>query len=428
MFLNSPLFSRIFTYDFYEYLNIAPFQFNGKPNSQALFGINTMEIYLQLGNLTNAWSQNLHEANITGGNLSVSASVGTNSSTDATMLFCYLTPNMLQAVPERNVYSYCDLVPYITQISGDIAPGSPASTIESNAIQTRVVPDRVWLYIKRRKNTFTYLDSDSYCSIQSVKFNFENSQSLLAGAKQAQLYEMCVDNGLQDAFTVWKDKVGSVCCFSFGKDIELSPSLSPGVQGTFNFSVSVTFTNISTSEADDNATVENADGRNYVAPGQGAQIGVAPRDQTTLLSASAGIIAPVDAAQIKWDLYVILQNKGVISLENNTCEIRTGVVTEQDVINAGKPSLTVQEVQAQEGEGGASLGGGVGNLVKLGTTTMRSIADIGDAVVPLIGNGYSGSAKMGSAKMGSGGDLMKGYGSIGGQRISKAQLRHMAQH
>lgn len=402
--------TAVFVYEYFEYINLAPFMFSGVPSEQALFGIQTMDIYLQLDNdLKKTFSIAVNEFQADGGLAAVMTAVIGDPALgptpgDATVQFCYLTPNDLQMVPIRNVYPYADLVPYITAIpTTQLNNLTDGFQIVANAMQLRVVPEKVWIYIKKRKGSFSVYDSDAYCRISNVNVQFENAQGLLAGASKQQLYEICVDNGLQDAYDVWDNRVGAVVCLNFGKNIELGPSMAPGVQGTFNFALTVTATNFSTSTAF-------------------ATTGTTP--------------APVAGTAIPWDLYVVVQNSGILTLENNTCQIMTGVISQNDVLNANsKPSLEAQIESQGAGEGGASLGGGLGrNLVKVGSTVLRGVADAADTLAPVfLGDGHEhpthhaprsarGSARMG----GSGGTLMKGGKSLGGQMLSKSELRSLA--
>jgi hypothetical protein len=397
-----------YKYVFYEYLPVSPFMISGKPewNGQALFGVNTMDVAIQFSDLRNAYSMDATYLNAEvepASAFTVTASVTGNAVDSATLEFCYLSPNLTQAVSTRNSYAFSELVPYITQYQtiavAGIAAARVTDEITMNAVQLRVVPEKLWIYVKKRRSLFTFLDSDSYCAISGIKVNWENQQSLLGGATQAQLYEVCVNNGIQDAYTVWKDYTGSVLCLEFGKDIALRPTLSPGTQGTFNMSLAVTVSNISTSTAAEWA------GLSY---------------------------ATQNAADIQWDLYVVAQNPGIISIENNTMTKGTGVISENDVLNATEGHVYGEHSEHAEfsGEGGAQLGGakmgglGPGSIIRMGSKIARGLADVGENVAPFFGEGAPIGGKKPAKR---GGQLVKGNGAkMGGKIMTKEDLRALA--
>jgi hypothetical protein len=55
------------------------------------------------------------------------------------------------------------------------------------------------------------------------------------------LWKMSIANGLKRSWLEWSQTIGSVLCWEFAKDITLSPSLSQGVRGNFNYQALVTY-------------------------------------------------------------------------------------------------------------------------------------------------------------------------------------------
>jgi hypothetical protein len=379
--------TAVFDYTFSEYISISPFMISGKPTEQGLFGIQNMDITLQFEQLVQAFSCNIVDFIAdAGANATVEAVFPSGNATDVSCLFTYISPNELMTTPLRNLYPYSDIVPYISPVGINDLNNRKINPVVSNTLNLRVVPEKLWLYVRQRKGDFKVFDTNSYAYIESVSVNFENSQSLVSSAIGEQLYEICVKNGLTDSWTAYKDHIGSVVCLSFGDDIELPSSLAPGVQGNFNLSVTVRCKNIATK-----------------------------------LAADGG--GTVDWNQQTYDLYVVTQTPGVISIENNQTQIQTGVLTRNDVItSASAPQTEVEQMPDSYAEGsGNPLGGR--NIVKTATGIVRGLANVADDISPLfLGEGCgTGSARLAGATMA--GSLQKGSG---GQLLSKQELKKLA--
>lgn len=396
-----------------EYLMIPPFFFMGKPVHQGLFGLRSMELSLQFGTLMRSWSQKSFTVtpatttNVTGiGELgawssvvSMTAAIGDRS---ACKLFVeYSSPGLLQEVPRSNVYGFHENTAYARSY-GPIPPpggrlGANIATITSDALSLRVIPEKLYICVRRLKAqrdqnpaiSFSagvapgapvppraagapdqfpgWYFEDAYCEITNVSINFGNRHGLIAGASQQQLYQMSSDNGLSDVFPAFKDHIGSVVCLAFGKQIELtSPSEAPGVAGTFRMQAVVTCARLLPDMFD-------------------------------------GVDTANDANQPQWELVLITQTAGILQIYSETSSIQIGVVNEQQVLAArGNPDLSAADV-AELPQGGF----GVGSLVKRVTPIGRSILDVADNFSSLVGDGsthgpmeMSGGARLGGALMG----------------------------
>jgi len=221
-----------------EPLMISPFSFGSK-QQPALTGINLMNFQFNLLNdLSYLWSH---------------ASSGKTFATIACafyqapeLLLTYLSPGSGNARfdPAKNyVYSYISTIPYITSI-GSVSAGA-ASSVTSGNISVNCIPERAFIYIRRRNADRTYLTTDTFARIDTVSINWQNESNLLSNANSFQLYQMSVENGLQDSWPQYEQFSGSVLCVRFGRDIGLAADEAVSLVGRFQFTVTATFTNTS---------------------------------------------------------------------------------------------------------------------------------------------------------------------------------------
>lgn len=183
---------------------------------------------------------------------------------------------------------------------------------------------------------------------------------------------MSADNGLQDPYSQYKDRIGSVICFSFGSQVALPAGLAPGVSGTFTLSFVIQMTKIA-----DLAKNKNT---------------------------------------VDLDCVVVTETAGILQLFDDNSIINTGIISSKQVLEAANESVSYDQLSA-ESSTAVSGGFGVGSLVKKAAPVARAIIDGIEAVAPMLGEGrMSGSARLG-------GDLVKGSG---GAMLSKAQLKRLA--
>lgn len=232
----------------YEPLFISPLLF-GQRESMGLYGIQTFDITLNLGNLSYVWSH----ADVPGGNTIVSVMgdiTGDNVHGSPTALFSYLTPQVNQLLSPNCVYTY----PYYSvdrypTAQSTLAPGA-SDTAQSNNVQFSSIPRRVYIFLRRPttgpggEGPSTFRTTDTYARIDKISVNFNNKSGLLSGANSFDLYHMAVRNGLQCSWDQWNRYQGSVLCLDFARDMSLGPLEVPGILGSYQFQISVTYTNL----------------------------------------------------------------------------------------------------------------------------------------------------------------------------------------
>lgn len=228
-----------------EPLFISPLLF-GDRDDMGLYGIQTFDITLNLGDLGYMWSH----AVVPGGS-DITDVQGTMTSSNRfgvpSALFCYLTPQVNQLLSPDSVYTY----PYYSidryPSNQSLIPPESSITATSNNVQFSSIPRRVYVFLKRSNTGISranFKTTDTYARINKISVNFNNKSGLLSGASAFDLYHMSVRNGLQSSWDQWNRYQGSVLCLDFARDMSLGPLEVPGILGSYQFQVNVDFTNI----------------------------------------------------------------------------------------------------------------------------------------------------------------------------------------
>jgi hypothetical protein len=234
--------TAVVTTDLYEYLYLSPFLF-GHGQGSGFIGVQTLDFAFRYEqNITRAWSHAL----IAGSSVvitNITVTFGAPS-----LLFRYITPSLISVIPKSVVYSYYNIQSYTTTSSNTVAPNA-TTTIITNNVQLRSIPRRIYICARKRKVDRTYLDSDTYYSMENLKFNWNNGSGALSTASKMDLYQMSRQNGCNLSWTQWSGTapssdltgivgtVGSVCCVSMGQDVALNADEAPGLLGTFQVTV-----------------------------------------------------------------------------------------------------------------------------------------------------------------------------------------------
>ncbi len=247
-----------------ENIFLSPFMF-GHHQASAFIGVQTMEFVFNLDpNIQRVWSH-------AGGNpfISVfntpSVSIG-QSIGIPTLYFNYITHAQLMQVPKAVCYPYYEVQRYITsQPSADAAGAS--NQIVSNQIILKSIPNRVYVYVRRRNADRTCFTSDTFAEITNLNVTFNNSSGLMTSAQPPDLYRLSVDNGCQISWPQWHlnkkssagtslqyaygnvasglngGYVGSVICLDFAKDICVGDLECPGIAGQYSLQININYTN-----------------------------------------------------------------------------------------------------------------------------------------------------------------------------------------
>ena len=229
---------------FYEPLFISPLMF-GEHDAMGLYGIQTFDITLNLGDLSRAWSHSALGENITS---CVGSITSANTYGQPTAYFNYLTPQMDQNLSPNGVYiyPYYSIDRYPTTI-GTILPYN-TTLVSSNNLQLNSIPRRIYIYARRSNATQSFRTTDTYARIDALSINFNNKSGLFSSADSHSLYQTSVRNGICSSWDQWNTYQGSVMCVDFARDMSLSPLEVPGVQNQYQFQADVTVTNLHPSE------------------------------------------------------------------------------------------------------------------------------------------------------------------------------------
>jgi len=329
--------NEVFTWLLTEPLLLSPFFFsNLKSNSQGFYGIQNMNIVVNVGNTervfrgqagaTGAASWSNPSPIDTGVGQIEDVATGSLDDnalfTNSYLLFNFLTPHPSDMLPARNIVPFYELPRYITPYttdaigyncdatSGTYTAGLGVSasnfTIRTNSLQLNQIPDKLILYVRKTLQQESYGDADVAFPIEKVVINFNNNSGILASALQVDLWQMSRNNGVKSNWNDWKGFAvnvvgsaaksvgthGSYLVLEFGKDIQLTEDFyACGSLGNFNLQMDITCTN----------------NRPYKLTGTNN----------------------VEAV-------LITMNSGVFVCERGTSSTYTGILTKQDVLEASQ--------------------------------------------------------------------------------------------
>lgn len=176
----------------------------------------------------------------------------------AELIFNFLTGQISDIVPDRNVVSYYELPRFITPVGAAVLAGAQ-QTLVSQTLSLNQVPDKMILMVRKQMATQKPNDPDCYLPINNVSIQFNNNVGILSSATQQDLYRMSIEAGssqnwyefsgsaLSGASGLASNAVrttGSVLMLDFGTAINLSENFyAPGSIGNFNIQVTLNVTN-----------------------------------------------------------------------------------------------------------------------------------------------------------------------------------------
>jgi hypothetical protein len=430
-----------FTFHISEPLMISPFIYsNPKSNGQAFYGIQNMNIVLNIGGLERAFRglSGINGLNMdntvnaaalypspagivtvgtAGASLPSIVSVAAGDAglfSSARLLFMFLTPHPSDLMPARNIVPFYELPRYITAspLSGSIpalsagavvAAGNTVvpytttggSTLVSQTLQLNQIPDK--LIIFARKQSQSYGDSDSFLPIRGININFNNNSGILASATCEDLYRMSKDNGSVQNWQQWLGLANTLVGPALNGTTAASPS------GLFSGPVSVLaqagstargFKSVSTCGSllvlefgHDIQLVED-----FFAPGSLGNFNIQVQLRCdNQMNASVGN----QAGDIPIELVMITMNSGVFVCERGTSSTYTGILTRADVLEASEQDpYTRSDVQRM-------VGGGFLDMIKSGVRKLAPIAkEAAKAALPHVAKYVQG--KMGDGRSGGG--------------------------
>lgn len=368
-------FKETFTWLLTEPLLLSPFFYsNLKANNQGFYGIQNMNIVLNIGDTTRAFrtiygqaapswvqpSPSVEDGAIINEVINVYAGaveVGGAYFNNTQLLLNFLTPHPSDMLPARNIVPFYELPRYITPwsanpgalvVSGLSASNPDTFTVRTQSLQLNQIPDKLILYVRKNLSSQTWGDADVCFPISNVVVNFNNNSGILASAQQVDLWQMSRNNGLQETWHEFKGLgvgapqfgiptstsdsntivplVGSYLVLEFGKDIQLTEDFyAAGSLGNFNLQVNITCQN----------------NRPYT------------------LTTNGGYDNNVEAV-------LITMNSGVFVCERGTSSTYTGILTKQDVLEAS------QQDHYTHDDVGRMIGGGFFDKIKSGFSKLAS--------------------------------------------------------
>ncbi len=220
-------------------------------NTQGMYGINNLKFMFQV---KNGASRAIRFKNLDSASDPYEVEL-TGISQDSYLDFTFLTPSasVSKNLTPRNLVPYLDinLQKSIcgTTLTWDTNLKSVPITTQS--FQLSMIPDKVLVAVRKRRDLCTSNDPDFALPIESVQINFANRNGILSGTKAHQLCQMSVESGVN---TNWLEfsgisnitggtggsqplyTSGSYLCLEFGKHINLNEDYyAPSSLGQFQF-------------------------------------------------------------------------------------------------------------------------------------------------------------------------------------------------
>jgi hypothetical protein len=442
--------TEVFTFHISEPLMISPFIYcNPKSNSQGFYGIQNMNIVLNVGDTSRVFrgfdgvdglavnptavlatarygspAGAVGGANGTYRSLPIITSVakgqtgGANPTFQNTfLLFTFLTPHPSDLMPARNIVPYYELPRYITTASTPemllpVAKGvnsilacdttSGKATIISQTLQLNQIPDRLVLMIRKPMGSQSFGDSDSFLPIRRISINFNNNSGILSAARCEDLYRMSKDNGSNQN---WNEFVGVVNTPVFAQTatnsalpylnipVVATSILSAAPQTTIFNVVPTCGSCLMLEFGKDIQLIED-----FFASGSLGNFNI--QVQVTVDNYNASIGANVE-------LVMITMNSGVFVCERGTSSTYTGILTRADVLEASEQdAYSHADVRRM-------VGGGFLDRLKSGVSKLAPLLKaVAPAVAPMAKEYLSKKGSLG--KLASEGISALGYGRSGG--------------
>lgn len=207
------------------------------------------------------------------------------------LLYTTITPQDWQMLPPLQVLDYTKLIKEPRKLS--LLSSGVTAQVSSDTFRLNQIPNRVWIFVARDKNTATFSDSDSFCSISKVDITFNTNNGILASASQQDLYEMSVRNGCNLDYSAFSKYRGSVVCASFACDIGQQSSEAPGVVSVNTFRVDLNIKNESKVDFDPTLwVIFEMQGTITIVPGSAStQLGNITMEQAVEAKMAAGSIS-----------------------------------------------------------------------------------------------------------------------------------------
>ena len=362
--------------DITEPLFLSPFLY-GQGQEPGFIGVQNMDFTWTLGNLSRMWSHSDAGGSVFNANFP-SVTIGQPS-----LLFRYITPQSMETIPRVMTYPYYVIQRYPTEQLAAIAPLG-ITTIPSQNIQLQSIPRRFYIYVRQRNQDLTFLDTDTFFSIENISVNWNNRSGVLASAQKQDLYSIARKNGINMSWTQFSGEttvfsgsdnitygtIGSLIAIDMGKDIGLRSDEAPGLLGTYQLQINVLCKNVNTLKS----------------------------------------LVPA--------LYIVVVSEGSYTIMNNTSIPQIAVLSKMDIINA-QAMKGIDYEEARDYYGGDFMGD-VGRFLKGAWTGLtrevlpgiEQILGIVAKAVPLLAMAAGNVSEKEVARILK--DLYRGQGKYGG--------------
>jgi len=362
-------------FDIVEPLVAPPFEYGDAASSKSLFGINTLQISANLGNVARMLSIAL------GGTAATISSVALTPSVQQ-LHVNYVTPKDRSVVdPQREyLYGFTQAQSFISTLdSGTVAAGA-TTTGSSNVVDLSVVPKGflVWAsYSEVDRASASQSLPDICFPIQSLSCSFMTRSGLLAGATADQLYQMNCKNGV--AYPAWAHHgdqlvssgasapyprgAGNVLYIDTAGDLSLPDGVSPGMSIRSQFSI-------------DSITVLNPSGSGFTAP----------------------------------RLFVVALTEGLMSNKGGSTSIMLGGVAGKDDASVKDAPSVMRSELVRLGANGGYGGGFWDSLKKVARSIIPALAPVAAKALPQYASVIEPAAHLATK-------------ALGGKRQAKSRLR-----
>ena len=351
---------------------------NEDTNQSAMMGITNMNLVMNF----NGGARMLRSA----GSKSTGLACKLYSVDSAELHITYITGHPSDIMSPRCCVPYYDLPRYISQVVGPTAGSMSAptyATISSNSLQLNVIPDKLFIFVRKVLSTQTMTDTDSFMPIVNINVSFNNQSGILSSATDDTLFRLSKHAGINSNWDSWRGRAwqgtnatlgagvltaGSMLCLDMGSGIQISEDwFASGSLGNFNLQFNLTVANYS-------------------------NVDYSPAGNTKL------------------ELVLVTMNSGVCAFERGTTSVFTGILTKQDCLDAS------QMEPYTEGDHRRLVGGAFGDRLK----------SFGRWLAPKLKEGLSQIdhpyAKAGHEALKSMGYGASGGGMSGGKKSAKSKL------
>ena len=190
-------------------------------------------------------------------------------------------------------------------------------TIDFNPVRLAVVPSHIFIFAKQKISDEDRFHADAFLNISKLSLQISNRSGLLSNLPEQELYMKSVENGINLSWPQYHQRVGSIICLGFGKDI---PGLLPGVKESIDFGFRCTLNNTTY----------------FDHSGKTAPLTNATTDQS-----------------INWELYALIVTPMTMHIRDNEVTTDLGISYDEylDAVQYGPSSESLEDLNLVVGAG-----------------------------------------------------------------------------